>query len=65
MIEHYQEGNTQWHYVIIDLAADYISGEPTANDDAADARWVSKQELNNLSLSAFTRELLLKKLLWK
>ncbi len=32
------------HYVLIDYAARWISGEPAAGDDAADARFVSRDE---------------------
>ena len=32
------------HYVLIDYAARWISGEPVAGDDAADARFVSIEE---------------------
>lgn len=34
------------HLVVIDLLAEYISGEATAGDDAAEARWFSVVELN-------------------
>ncbi|HWW25919.1 MAG TPA: NUDIX hydrolase [Caulobacter sp.] len=34
-------GQTTRHYVMIDYAARWISGEPVAGDDAAEARFVS------------------------
>jgi len=34
-------GETTRHYVMIDYAARWISGEPVAGDDAAEARFVS------------------------
>jgi 8-oxo-dGTP diphosphatase len=51
-------GSARFHYVIIDLAADYVSGEPRAGDDAAEARWVSSQEIATLKVSSKTRQLL-------
>ena len=37
-------GETTRHYVMIDYAARWISGEPVAGDDAAEARFVSLDE---------------------
>ena len=48
----------QLHYVVIDLAADYISGEPLAGDDAAEARWLSPEELADLPVNQLTLDLL-------
>ena len=39
-----QTGETTRHYVMIDYAARWISGEPVAGDDAAEARFVSLEE---------------------
>ena len=57
-IERDEFGCARFHYVIIDLAADYVSGEPRAGDDAAEARWVSSQEIATLKVSSKTRQLL-------
>ncbi len=46
----------RFHYVVIDVAAEYISGEPLAADDALDARWVSPGELSTLPLARTTKE---------
>jgi 8-oxo-dGTP diphosphatase len=51
-------GRIQFHYVIVDLTAEYIGGEPRAGDDAAAARWVSSDELSMLKVSSKTRQLL-------
>ena len=48
----------RFHYVIVDLAADYISGEPQPGDDALSARWVSPEKLNTLPVSPTTLKLL-------
>ena len=48
----------RFHYVIVDLEADYISGEPQPGDDALGARWISPEELNTLPVSITTLKLL-------
>jgi ADP-ribose pyrophosphatase len=54
------ENNIQFHYVIVDLAAEYIRGEPRAGDDAMDVRWVAADELDALNVSPPTLNLLKK-----
>ena len=51
-------GGIRFHYVIVDLLAEYIRGEPRAGDDAAAARWVPSDELPTLKVSSKTRQLL-------
>ena len=51
-------GKVRFHYVIVDLAADYVRGEPSPGDDALEARWVSAEEINGLEVSAATLKLL-------
>lgn len=41
-------GEITRHYVLIDYAARWTGGEPTAGDDAADARFVSRDEAMGL-----------------
>ena len=36
-------GETTRHYLMIDYAARWVSGEPVAGDDAAEARFVSRE----------------------
>lgn len=43
------------HYVLIDYAARWIAGEPVAGDDAAEARFVSRDEAMALVEWAETR----------
>ncbi len=57
-----REGRVRYHYVIIDLVADYVSGELVAGDDASGARWVAADELDALGVSPLTRDLLAAKL---
>ncbi len=44
----------RFHYVIIDLAADYIEGVPRPADDAREARWVTPGEMAGLSVNPMT-----------
>lgn len=57
-IERDDNGCTRFHYVIVDLAATYVRGEPKAGDDAAEARWISSEEISTLRVNSKTRQLL-------
>ena len=52
------DGRIRFHYVIVDLAADYVSGEVMGGDDALEARWVAPEELPELSATKTTLNLL-------
>jgi len=58
VVDRDDENRVRFHYVIVDLAADYLSGEPRPGDDAMAARWVGANELSTLSVNAVTRALL-------
>ncbi len=58
VIERDENGDIRFHYVIVDLAADYVSGELRAGDDAVDVSWVSLKDLNERNVSDATRKLL-------
>ncbi len=60
LIEKDEAGILKFHYVIIDLKAEYISGEPLAADDAEDARWLAPEDLGSFSVAPVTLELLKK-----
>ena len=53
-------GQVRFHYIIIDLMADYVEGIPRAGDDAREARWVAPQDLELLEVSKPTIKLLRK-----
>jgi ADP-ribose pyrophosphatase len=57
-IERDGSASVRYHYVIVDLMADYVGGEPRAGDDAADVRWVAAEELDDLKVSSKTVHLL-------
>ncbi|MFZ7126347.1 MAG: NUDIX hydrolase [Desulfobacterales bacterium] len=52
------DGRVRFHYVIVDLEADYVDGRPRRGDDAADVRWVTRDELNRLPVNGTTLRLL-------
>ena len=57
-IEYDARGRLQFHYVIVDLAADYVGGRLRSGSDARDARWVAAGEFAGLDVNPRTRELL-------
>ena len=57
-LEKDEDGHIRFHYVIVDLEADYIGGEILPGDDAAEARWLSPDDLEKMKVSPKTRELL-------
>ncbi|MGB2928428.1 MAG: NUDIX hydrolase [Desulfobacterales bacterium] len=58
VIERDSNGAILFHYVIVDLAADYVSGELRPGDDAIDVCWASFRDVKSLKVSAATRKLL-------
>ncbi len=57
-VERDNTGRVRFHYIIVDLMAEYVSGEPCSGDDALNAKWISPQELDELNVSLMTRRLL-------
>ena len=57
-IERDEQGKIRFHYVIVDLKAEYVRGEPAAGDDAMDARWFSAEEMGDDRIHPLTRRLL-------
>jgi 8-oxo-dGTP diphosphatase len=51
-------GRIRFHYVIVDLMAEYVSGELKAGDDARDARWVSPRQAESLNINPLTLQVL-------
>lgn len=50
LIQRDDSGRIRYHYVLIDLAARYVSGEPVAGTDALDARWAKEAEFSELDI---------------
>jgi 8-oxo-dGTP diphosphatase len=57
-VERDDAGGIRFHFVIIDLKAAYISGQPLGKDDALEARWVGKEDMNTLPVGENTVKLL-------
>ena len=51
-------GRVQFHYVIVDLLADYVSGALRPGDDAHEARWVTPEDLEELPINQTTLDVL-------
>lgn len=58
IVERDDQGRIRFHYVIVDLLADYINGEPNPGSDVSEARWIDHQELDELPISKSTRTFL-------
>lgn len=58
VIDRDANGRIRFHYLIVDLEAEFKEGQPNPGDDAADAAWISPSELDGLSVSQTTRRLL-------
>lgn len=58
VIKRDQKGKILFHYVIVDLEADYVSGELRPGDDATDVCWASPRDVKTLKVSAATHKLL-------
>jgi 8-oxo-dGTP diphosphatase len=50
MIQRDGQGRIRYHYVLIDLAAEYVRGEPQAGTDALQVRWVQEAEFNQMDI---------------
>lgn len=58
LIERDDTGKIRFHYIVVDLMAEYVSGEPLGADDALEARWLSWEEIEALPVSQNTVKLL-------
>ena len=58
-IERDDNGDVRFHYYIVDLEAEYISGEITPGDDADDAAWMTVADLKMNNVHPRTLELLI------
>ena len=53
-----EDGGLQFHYTLVDFRADWISGDPRAGGDAADARWFAPADLAKVELWEETRRVI-------
>ena len=49
-VRHDDSGRVQFHYTLVDYAAEWIAGEPFAADDVSDARWVPIADIEDHGL---------------
>ncbi|HLH05839.1 MAG TPA: NUDIX hydrolase [Terriglobales bacterium] len=54
------EGRTQYHYVLVDFLCTWVSGELQAASDVAQARWITREELDSMPLIGFTAQVIRK-----
>ena len=60
LIERDSNGNIQFHYVIVDLYAYYVSGTIQPADDVSDAGWFGPEEISGIDVTEATIRLLQK-----
>jgi 8-oxo-dGTP diphosphatase len=60
LIERDPQGGISFHYVIVDLRANFINGEVHPADDVSDAGWFGPDQVKNLDASRSTIQLLRK-----
>ena len=54
----YQGNTLEFHYVIVDLLADYVAGEIIAGGDALDAAWIAQSDFPHLDIDPNTETFL-------
>ncbi|MEM6902095.1 MAG: NUDIX hydrolase [Pseudomonadota bacterium] len=52
-------GQVRYHYLLVDVVARYVSGEPVAADDAADAQWVDLSDLDEMAIWSETKRVII------
>ncbi len=57
LIERDTRGDIIFHYIIVDVLAEYISGNVSAGGDAREAVWAHKNELHKFNLNQITLDL--------
>jgi len=58
LIERDEQGHLRFHYVIVDLRAEYVAGTLHPSDDAIDAQWFSPKEIKGIRITETTKEFL-------
>ena len=58
LIERDDAGRIRFHFIVVDVTGEYVSGEPHGADDALEARWLSWEEIEALPVSQNTVKLL-------
>lgn len=58
MIEHDPDGRVRYHYVLVDVNAEWVSSEPVAGTDAVDVSWSRVEQLDDFGLWSETRRVI-------
>ena len=61
-IQRDNDGRIRYHFILIDMLANYISGEPEAQSDADECRWVTPEELDKLDMSPRLRAVIVREI---
>ncbi|CAA6603334.1 hypothetical protein MTBLM1_10354 [Rhodospirillaceae bacterium LM-1] len=62
IIQHDAEGKVEYHYTVADYEADWVMGEATPGDDAAEAVWADPMNLAKFDLPFLQQEVIAKAL---
>lgn len=62
VIDRDASGRVRYHYVITDLEAEYLAGDPHPADDALRAAWLSPEQIRDLPVNDSSRHLLIDEL---
>jgi ADP-ribose pyrophosphatase YjhB (NUDIX family) len=52
------DGNTEYHYVLLDYLCRVVAGTPEAGDDSSAVAWVRREELRTLLITPGTLEVI-------
>lgn len=58
LIERDETGRVRFHYVLVDVNADWVSGDPRAGSDAADVCWAHLDMLSELGMWSETERII-------
>jgi len=53
-----EQGRVRMHYTLVDVAAEWVSGEAVAGDDVAEVRWVRLDALDGETMWEETRRII-------
>jgi 8-oxo-dGTP diphosphatase len=56
------DGRIRYHFVLIDMLANYLSGEPKAQSDAEECRWATPAELAELDMNPRLRTVIMREI---
>jgi ADP-ribose pyrophosphatase YjhB (NUDIX family) len=56
------EGRPRYHYVLIDFFCRVVGGELRAGGDAAQARWITREEMGNFAITETAQKVIRKAL---